>query len=257
MFLTILIFLLSLIPTVLIIVWMFKRHKKEDISYRRSAKSFLIGGLISVLPILAISGTFFFVNKILTSTVLKDMPVLIYQLIYDFIVLALAEELVKFFTFKIILNKRKDNYSWMDIISFMVIIGAAFGFVEDIPYAIGADPITMLVRGFTMGHVAYALIMGYLYAKGLKTKKNIYKVLAFLIPWIMHGIYDYSLTPELIELNDNFAFIGISMALIDVILLIILIVFFAKEKKHGKEKYTEPIILVNKEETIINNENNQ
>ncbi|MBO6165252.1 MAG: hypothetical protein J6O17_02630 [Eubacterium sp.] len=42
-----------------------------------------------------------------------------------------------------------------DITAFMVIIGTVFGLVEDIPYAIGATPSIMLIRGLTMGHVGY------------------------------------------------------------------------------------------------------
>lgn len=52
-----------------------------------------------------------------------------------------------------------------DVTAIMVIVGAAFGLLEDLPYAIGSNPIQRLVRGFTMGHLGYGFIMGWFYGK--------------------------------------------------------------------------------------------
>ncbi len=65
----------------------------------------------------------------------------------------------------------------------MVIIGTAFGMIEDIPYAIGENPIVIIVRGLTLGHVGYAFIMGWFYGKELYTGKKRYGVIAVLLPW--------------------------------------------------------------------------
>ena len=233
MWLSVLFFLLSIIPSVLVIVWIMKR-KKEDLEYKKSCKSALIRGLICVLPILALSAVLYIVSRILKATALQSVNILVYKAIYTFIVLAFAEEFVKFFSFKGLLKKRAINYSWADVVAFMVIIGTAFGLVEDIPYAIGATPVIMLVRGFTMGHLSYGFMMGWFYGKKLYTGKKRYGVLAFVLPFLLHGLYDFSLTPELLEWNDNIAFLGVALAATDLVLLALMIRFFitARKKEH-------------------------
>ncbi len=239
---SVLIFIISIIPATLIIIWMMKR-KKEDVLYKKSCNSSLIRGLISVLPILAVSAVLFIFSAVIKKTLLdpaNKLHALLYQLVYTFIVLAFAEELVKFLCFKGVLKKRYNAYSWADVVAFMVIIGTSFGLVEDIPYAIGASPMVMLVRGFTMGHTGYAFITGWFYGKKLYTGKKRYGVMAFGIPVFIHGLYDFSLSQELIDINDNFAAIGLSLALLDIILLVLMIRFFRTSRK--KERYNTPLV---------------
>ena len=230
MLLSILAFLFSIIPSVLIFVLLRRRHK-DDTVYKKKCNSALFRGLISVFPIIGISGILFILNNVLKLTLFQNINVLVYKAIYTFIVLALSEEIVKYFAFRLLLKKRDYAYSWADIVAVMVIIGCAFGLIEDLPYAIGSDPITMMVRGFTMGHVGYGFIMGWFYGKRLDTGKKLYGVIAFVLPWLLHGIYDFSLSPELIELNEGFIAVALFMALLDIILLVLMIRFFIHSKK--------------------------
>ena len=239
--LSILAFFISLVPSILIIVWMFKRQK-DDLTYKKACKSALIRGFLSVLPILLISGVLYLITKVFKWTGIADMYPLLYAAIYNFIVLAFAEELVKFFSLRFLLKKKPGNYSWADIVAFMVIIGTAFGLIEDIPYAIGANAMTMFIRGLTMGHVGYGFIMGWFYGKKLQTCKKGYGFLAFLIPWSIHGLYDFSLSKELSAVNDNFMFLGLGLAALDIALLIMMICFFVKVRKHNLEMYLTPVI---------------
>ena len=221
MLLSILFFVLSIVPSVLIFIWL-RNRQKDHILYRKKCTYSFVSGLISVLPIILLSAILYILIRVLNAVLLKDINVLVYQAIYKFIVLAFAEEITKFFAFRFVLKRNvlKRNpyaYSWADIVAFMVIIGTGFGLIEDIPYAIGASPIIMLVRGFTMGHVGYGFIMGWFYGKRLHTGKKRYGAIAILLPWLIHGLYDFSLTPELLEVNDNLAIIGVSLALLDIV----------------------------------------
>lgn len=238
MLLSILFFLISIVPSVLIFIWL-RNRQKDNILYRKKCTYSFVSGLISVLPILLLSAIFFIMNAVLKITLLKDVNVLVYQAIYKFIVLAFAEEIIKYLIFRFVLKRNPYAYSWADVVAFMVIIGTAFGLIEDIPYAIGASPIIMLVRGFTMGHVGYGFIMGWFYGKRLYTGKKKYAVISVLLPWLMHGIYDYSLTPELLEVNENFTFIAFFMALSEIVTLILMIRFFVRSKK--QERYLQPL----------------
>lgn len=240
MLLSILFFILSIIPSVLIFIWL-RNRQKENVLYRKKCTYAFVSGLISVLPIILLSAILYILNAVLKFTLLRDVNVLVYKAIYTFIVLAFAEEIIKYFTFRIVLKRKPYAYSWADVVTIMVIIGTAFGLIEDVPYAIGASPIIMLVRGFTMGHVGYGFIMGWFYGKRLHTGKKRYGVFAVLIPWLIHGLYDFSLTPELLEMNDNFALLGVSLALVDIVLLILMIRFFVRAKK--KDVYNEPLAI--------------
>ena len=238
MILSVIIFLLSIVPSVLIFILLRNRQKENDL-YRKKCTYSFIAGVVSVLPILLLSGTLFVLNAALKLALMKDVNILVYQAIYKFIVLAFAEEIIKFLALKFVLKRKPYAYSWADVVAFMVIIGTAFGLMEDIPYAFDASPIMMLVRGFTLGHVGYGFIMGWFYGKRLYTDKKRYGVFAVLIPWLIHGLYDFSLTPELTEINDNFAFLGVSLALLDIVLLILMIRFFIRSKK--QERYLQPL----------------
>lgn len=222
----------------LVFILLRNRHK-DDALYRKSCNYAFISGLISVLPILILSAVLFILNAVLKLTLLKDVNILIYKAIYTFIVLAFAEEIIKYSVFRFVLKKKKHTYSWANITALMVIVGTAFGLMEDLPYAFDASPMMMLVRGFTMGHVGYGFIMGWFYGKRLYTGKKKYGVIAVLLPWLMHGIYDFSLTPELIEVNENFMFIGLFMALLDIVVLVLMISFFIRSKK--QERYLQPV----------------
>lgn len=235
MLLSILFFLLSIVPTVLIFVWL-RNRKKEDPEYKKCADSALIRGLISVFPVIGVSAVFYIILRL---TRLQDTNVILYNGFYKIIVLAFAEELVKFFAFRFMLKKKSYEYTWADITALMTIIGLGFGLIEDIPYAIGATPIVMLVRGFTMGHIGYGFIMGWYYGKRLYTDKKVYGVIAFLLPWLLHGLYDFSLTPEFIAINEGFMLIALALAVLDIVLLVLMFLFFIRARK--KERYNQPV----------------
>ena len=238
MLMSILFFLLSIVPSVLIFIWL-KNRQKDHILYRKKCTYSFVRGLISVLPIILLSAILYVLSRVLKAVLLKNVNALAYQAIYTFIVLAFAEEIIKYLAFRFVLKKNPYAYSWADVTAFMVIIGTAFGLIEDVPYAIGASPIIMLVRGFTMGHIGYGFVMGWFYGKRLHTGKKRYGAIAILLPWLIHGLYDFSLSPELLEVNDNFAIIGVSLALLDVVLLILMLRFFIRAKK--QERYTLPL----------------
>ena len=232
------IFLLSIIPSLLIIIKL-RNRRKDDALYVKSCNSAIKSGFFSILPVIGVSAVFALAVRLLKLTLLKNANYFINEAIYTFIVLALAEELVKFQCLRVLLKKRYNEYTWADVVAFMVIIGTGFGLIEDIPYAIGASPAVMLVRGITMGHVGYGFIMGWFYGKYLDTGKRRFGIIAFMLPFLLHGLYDFSLNAKLLELNDNLAAIALSLALIDIILLILMIRFFIRAKRI--ERYNYPL----------------
>ena len=227
--------LVSIIPSIILYKWLKKQI--DDENYKSTCKKSLIKGILSIFPILLTSAILYILGKL---AFLKIDNELLYQAYYKFIVLAFAEELVKFLSFRKILKTTSYNYSWFSITIFMVIIGIGFGSIENTVMAIGSNLIMMVIRAISMGHAGYGLIMGWLYGKMLKTKKKIYGVLSFLIPWLLHGLYDFGLTDKLLEVNDNFAIISVSLELVCIIFVFLIIRFVRKRK--NLPLYAEPLV---------------
>ena len=222
-------FIISLIPS-FAIYFCFKRIKKEE-EYKASCKQAMIKGLLCVFPVIALSAIFALIKNLL----FKDVNPIIYSAIHTFIVLALAEELAKYFAGRKVINAAMPNVSWLDMIVFMGIVGIGFGLAEDIPYAIGASVPVMLVRGIAVGHGVYGMLCGYFLGKGFKEGKDI-GLGAIIVSLILHGLYDFSLEDSFLALHESTAFLPVTLALIELILLIVMLVFVFKQRKN--EKYT-------------------
>ena len=105
----------------------------------------------------------------------------------------------------------------------MTIIGLGFGMLESVLYAIGATVPVVLIRGICVPHAGYGFLVGYFYGKGSKADKSALKWMGFLLAWLMHGLYDFSLSQEFIALNDNLAIVALLLAVLDIVLVLCLI----------------------------------
>lgn len=238
MLLSIVFFVISIIPTTVLFIWL-KFRRKDDEQYRKCCNSAFIRGIVSVLPIVAFSFAVHILNVLVFNTVLKDTDRFIYIIVYNFLVLALVEETVKFLVFRSLLKKKCVKTSWADTAAYMVIVGLGFGLIESLTYAIDANAVTMLVRGFTLGHAGYGLIMGFFYGKMLYSGRKRYGIAGFIIPWFIHGLYDFSLAQEFLDISEYAAFLPVALAVLDIVLLVLMIVFFVRSKK--KKKYNMQI----------------
>ena len=127
---------------------------------------------------------------------------------------------------------KKTNYqiSWLDAAVLMTIIGIGFDLIESIVYAIGASVPDVLVRGICIPHAGYGFLAGYFYGKGLKSENPAAKWIGLVLVWLMHGLYDFSLSKEFLALNDNLAIIPFALAVLEIVLVIGLIRFVRKMK---------------------------
>jgi RsiW-degrading membrane proteinase PrsW (M82 family) len=227
--------LISFIPAVLFYFW-FRKMKKEDLKYQEVCKAALKTGLLTTVPVGIVAIALYLIALLLG---LKDQNEFIREAYQDFVLAALTEEFFKFYMFRRTLKQNRYAYSWKDLIVFMTIVGMGFGFLESILYMFQSNAIQILVRGLLLMHGGYGFIMGYFYGKAKYTGKKFNYVIAFLLPYLLHGAYDFTLSEGIIEIYGNVAFVPVTLALIGLITVIIMIVFFAKRSK--KEKYSEPL----------------
>lgn len=226
--------IVSTVPCIIFYKWL-KKAFNED-KYKELCKKALLKGMFAVLPIMLTSAILFIIGRIMHYFYPNE---LVYQMYYTIVVLAFSEELIKFILFKKLIKKNDYKYSMFNLTIIMTIIGIGFELIESITFSFGSNPITMLIRGITLGHVGYGFIMGYFYAKMLKTKKKRYGLLSFGLPWFLHGLYDFSLSDEFMALNDNLFIVALLLTLISIICVILVIIFV--KKRRSDKKYIEEI----------------
>ena len=190
----------SFIPYTLLFLWL-RGIRKEDPEYRKLCVRALGYGALSTLVVVVFSA---------------------------------VREIAKYLFFRRLLRKNDYPYALMDMAVLMTIVGIGFGALEAVVYAIGASVPVVLVRGICLPHAGYGFVVGYFCGKGKEIGKPYYKWIGFLISWMMHGLYDFSLSEELIAYNDNLVFIPLLLAVLDIVLVILLIVFIKKTKKRER-----------------------
>ena len=231
----------SFIPCIVLFLRLRKSHvgtgDEGEITFNEVCNKALRQGIFTVLHVLLLSGVTY---VLLWLTRLQDSNPLVYQALYTFIVLALAEEVAKYLAFNRVIKKTDYPYSWLDLTILMAIVGIGFGLIESVIYAIGASVPVVLVRGICIPHAGYGYIVGYAYGKSIKEDKPVLRWLGFILAWLLHGQYDFSLTEEFVAINEYLMFVALLLAVLDIVLVIMLAVFVRKARR--RKAYIKPLL---------------
>lgn len=183
-------FLLSIVPVIII---GYNFYKKDTIKEPKKLLSNLfISGILSGLIVVVISIFGLLLFPSLTN--LDNINNLFILIFYSYIFIALVEESCKLFMiFKISYNNKEFNQAF-DIILYSVFVGLGFATFENIIYIVGNPKIQIaFLRGITAipSHVCFQTLMGYyLYLSKIKNKSK-YISLSLIIPFLLHGTYDF------------------------------------------------------------------
>lgn len=230
-------YLVSLIPAVIIYFWLKDHMYRQDTDYKVFCRTSLLQGIRSVLLVMLFSASFALFGNIV---LFKERTGLAYDAYRTFAVFAFSEETAKLLTFRKLLKQTETPCSALDMICSMTLVGLGFEIIESVVYAFGTNPIQMLVRGITAMHAGYGFIMGWFYARSILTGNKVWAVLGFVIPFLLHGAYDFGLSESFSNLlGENYAFLSVSLAIFALVVLIWLFVFTAKARKNPV--YTEPL----------------
>ena len=227
--------LISYIPAVLLYFYL-RNLRKDDPDYRSNCRRLLGRGILCSVGVTFLA---FILNIVWKITGLDQSAPIIKAAFHSFILAAFVEELVKYLSANKIIKKNLDQISWLDCIAFVAIVGIGFHMIETVVYVLESSPGQILVRGVNMGHPSYGIVMGYFIGKAMYTEKKSYRAVAFGLPFLLHGLYDFSLSEELLAINDNLVFIPFIAVLIELFILIRGL-FLIKKERHGT-KYTEPL----------------
>lgn len=184
--------LISLAPVAAIAgyIWFRDKYEKEPLMLLLLS---LLAGVVIVLPVM-------FVESLLS---LGGEPLSgLWQAAWSaFVVAGFTEEVFKFLALFLLIWKRPAFNEKYDGIVYGTFVSLGFAAVENLLYVMQDGYATGLLRAFTAvpAHAIFGITMGFYFGMArfhpLETTGMI--VRALLIPWLLHGIYDFILFTEI------------------------------------------------------------
>ena len=217
-------FSLALVPVIIILIFIYKKDKKE-----KEPMGLLIGlffaGMATVITAIIAE----LIGELIFEAIFPENSA-VGQFLLAMLIIAPAEELGKYMVLRLITWKNKNfNYSY-DAIVYAVFVSLGFAAFENVGYVFMNGLGTAIIRMFTAvpGHAADAVFMGYFYSKAkyaqLTNNKSDYSkniALTMLVPIIAHGLYDGIIFSSVSTENILATFGGILTWIVFVIVLFV------------------------------------
>jgi len=185
--------LISLAPILIIGFYIYFRDKWEKEPIKLLLLSLLFGGL-TVIPILIVDAFLEPLGENLTD---------LSKAAFDaFVTAALTEEAFKLLALLLLIWKSKEFNEKFDGIVYGVFISLGFAMVENLIYVLrDSDGVSVgILRAVTAvpAHALFGVVMGYHFAlaKFEPAKRSFELFLAFFVPFLLHGFYDFWLMSE-------------------------------------------------------------
>ena len=203
------------IPSIVLLVYVYKKDKHDKEPFWLLALLFGLGAAVCFPAA--------FLERILNERVISavlSQNSLLYQIVYNYLDIALVEESLKFLVLFLVTRKSKHFNGLFDGIIYAVVVSLGFATLENILYVFQYGWGTALLRAVTAvpGHMFDGVIMGQLYtmwhiSKQISThekyfasiglidriinperKYTEYIVSALAVPILVHGTYDFLAT---------------------------------------------------------------
>ncbi len=217
-----------------IIYFFLKNAHKEDERYRKDCRKLLLHGLLLGFPVFGFSLVCSIIFKL---THISDHYPIVEPIFRTFILMAFSEELMKYLLARKTINRNISTVSFLDLMAYTTISAIGFEIMESVVYLFTSNVPQILVRGITCMHASFGLIMGYFLARGIKKNGKLSMFPAVLISTLVHGLYDFLLTPDIIE--TSWSVLALLLALLCLVLNIYNFRFMRRARK--KPYYTDPL----------------
>ena len=189
----------AVIPAVALMIYVYRQDKLEREPLRLLLQLALMGALAAFLASLTEKAGLWILGRFTYSS--EDT----YLALVYFLVVAVSEE-----GFKYLLMKRKTWFSesfncQYDGVVYAVFVALGFALVENVGYVVQYGFSAALVRAVTAvpGHACFGVFMGAWYGSakrydnyGYPERSTFFRVMSFLVPCLLHGIYDYVASHE-------------------------------------------------------------
>lgn len=186
-------FILALSPILICLFYIYIRDKYEKEPYNLLIVG-VIFGVVMTIPII-------FTGKIIVS-LMPDIDSQIFESFYKaFFVASFVEEGYKFVILFFLIWRNQNFNEPLDGIVYAVFISLGFAGIENVLYVfhptLGGVG-TAIGRAFISVplHALFGVFMGYYFSlsKFEKEKKVLTFLYAFIVPWFLHGLYNFILT---------------------------------------------------------------
>ncbi|MBQ0028284.1 MAG: PrsW family intramembrane metalloprotease [Lachnospiraceae bacterium] len=216
--------LLAVLPSIVLLIYIYRKDKKEKEPKKLLLKCFILG-VLSSIPAM--------IMEIIIEEFIDGMAIpgsVLYAALDGFLVAAFSEELCKYLLLKKATWKSPFFNCHFDGIVYAVYVSLGFATLENIMYIADGGLSTAITRFFTAvpGHACDSVYMGYFYSiaknayiNGDKKVARQNKRLALIIPIILHGIYDCLLSFEEDVVGEGIMLTGILLWIVFVIILFV------------------------------------
>ena len=187
----------ALLPAAILLFYVYSKDKVEKEPIGLIARVFFLGALTG--PVAAI------VENVLFGVFEAAVPAGALLLVLEYFVgVAAVEEALKFLALSTVRKNPAFNYVF-DGIVYAVAAALGFAALENVLYVLDGGLQVALARAIfsVPGHCADGVVMGCFYGMarqrevaGNKSGARTYYLLAFLLPAIEHGFYDWGLSTE-------------------------------------------------------------
>ncbi len=186
--------IVAIIPSIILCYYVYENDIVEKEPIKMLFMLFFLGVLITV-------PASFMEKAVISSTNINENG-LLNCFILSFLIVGLIEEGYKFLIVYLGTWKNKNFNHKYDAIVYAVFVSLGFATLENILYIIRSGTEIALLRGVLSvpAHAFYAVASGYYLGLAkkctlcdLKSKSIMYKILALLVPVLLHGTFDFLL----------------------------------------------------------------
>lgn len=175
----------SLAPSVALLCFFYLKDQYNSEPIGMVIRSFIYGVLI-VFPVIVI------------QYAIQEEGLLLSPFSESFVLAALFEEFFKWFILYYIAYKHVQFNQHYDGIVYGVSVSLGFATMENVFYllALGVEQAFFRALLPVSSHALFGVIMGYYLGKAKfskKGKRERLKLMSFLIPWVLHGVFNYIL----------------------------------------------------------------
>ncbi|MCQ2347799.1 MAG: PrsW family glutamic-type intramembrane protease [Paludibacteraceae bacterium] len=220
-----LILLSAILPAVVLVAYVLIKDRKRPEPFKLIAKGFGYGCVSVGVAILLVMGTHllgFNIDEHSFWGAIADA----------FFNAAFPEEAAKMLMLWLLVRKNPFFNEHLDGIVYAACIGMGFAATENIMYLFSNFETWQSVaigRAFFSipGHFCFAVMMGYFFAIAFfNPKKQWYFILAYLVPVVMHGVYDACLEVNTIAVNTS-----------AIIIFLVCFIFAIKQSRKAIKKH--------------------
>ena len=199
--------LLALAPVVAIIWYILFLDKLNKEPIKMLLLTFVFG-IISVLPAILLES--------FGGNLLGEINSLPKAWFHAFIVVALSEELAKYFFLRKYIFNKPDFDEPYDGIVYAIMISMGFAAIENVMYVAQGGISVAILRMFTAvpAHASFAVLMGYWVGRAKMENKPQLNWLGLGSAVLFHGLYDFFLLAELFQGQVFGAILSLIIALI-------------------------------------------